>query len=378
MAQTKNSYMTSFTTHGLTKTCTGRPLERLFWLVCLSTALCFTVYMCNLFYTNYGKKDIRTEVRIIEKDEIPLPSITFCVPLWEKYACHNNKTLGGEEVCSDDASTLKVTCNNDDPNCNVTSVYRDCVTVNANGEMYSQYNFENISVEVQFDKIYGELFIFYDTPEELKSKKDVLIFAPHNKAPINGSYEVLLELQETSRLPPPYTSNCTNGDGIENFFSQKKYTRYSCLESCWMRYMYDRCGTVVDRWQINLPDDLKKESKADTNETEVCLYEALSFMGVPDDCRCPLPCSDVDFGATTIRMNDASFKGWQFIFRYKTHKVTYVTERVDYPFEKFLSEVGGLVSLLVGVSALSIIEIFVYVFISCAAILNRIKCRIGL
>ena len=380
------TYIDGFTLHGLSKSCVGKLWERIFWFVCLTIALCYTIYMCHLYFVHYRKTDIRTEVRILEKDIIPMPSITFCLHLFDQYHCHKNKTVAPfstteeqkqlDAYCYDKSKPhLKIDCM--DHKCKPKYIYPGCVTLNFDGNMKSYYHFQRISVEcLEHDA--ANLRVYLDTPEDVNKTKDVLIFKPSNSAQVNASYEFQMDLQLTSRLPAPYTSNCSDGASIENFFSTK-YSRYSCLETCWARQMLDECGTVIDRWKPHVPKHFLngKNLKSDA-ETRKCLYAQLGEIGVPEWCKCPVPCQETDFGATFIRQSrlnpgDIIEHGWLFKFRFKTHKITYVTEVPEYPFESFISEVGGLVGLLVGMSALSIMEILVFSAITIIGIVTKFK-----
>ena len=62
-----------------------------------------------------------------------------------------------------------------------------------------------------------------------------------------GVYEVELQKKIYDRLPSPYPSNCSDGDGIENFFT-KRYSEEACQQSCQLRKIYPKCGAVFDRW----------------------------------------------------------------------------------------------------------------------------------
>ena len=355
----KFSYVANFTVHGLSRIFLGHTVERIFWFVCLTAALCVTGHMFNIYYTNYSKNDIRTEVRIIEKDLIPFPSVTICMPLYPRYACYKGKSLLGNGSCPpDSASKLDIQCSPHHP-CKVTRDIPDCLTINADGAMKSRYTHLPIVVTTKPKQNDTYIHIYVNTPEHHRSSSDVSMFAPYNVVS-QGVYDVLLEQKETSRLPAPYPSNCTATEGNGNMFS-KRYSRSSCFESCFLRNMLAKCGGILDRWAPLLPQRVPQNlPQSDPN---TCLMNMLDSKLLPDTCPCPLPCHEMDFGATVSRVSE--FKdGWLLYLMYKSHKVTSITEKPDYPFEQFLSEVGGLVGLLVGMSVLSVIEIVVYCVVS--------------
>ena len=305
----------------------------------------------------------------MEKDVIPMPSVTFCLNLFNRYHCYENKSIiqgMPDSFCYAPSHPPLKVMSMDYP-LKPVNLFPDCVTINLEGNIKSYYHFLRVFVSLNESVQADSLRVYMATPMEENKRKDVLIFNPSNMAKLNGSYELQLEMQETVRLPSPYTSNCSDGTGIENFFSPI-YSRYACLESCWVRHMLESCGTVIDRWMPYVPSELLLKYKTDMSDAQIrnCLYDVLGLIGVPDWCKCPVPCQESDFGPTFIRQSaiEEGQKGWYFTFRYKTHKIQYVTEVPEYPFESFLSEVGGLVGLLIGMSALSIIEISVFSIIT--------------
>ena len=379
LRELRQSYVDGFTTHGLTKTCSGQLWERIFWFICVSVTFSCTIYACHMSFLHYKRNDIRTEIRIIEEYKIPMPAITFCLNLFQRYHCYQNKSVikgMNDSFCNADTTPpLKVLCMEHD--CKPVSLHPDCITINLDGSMHSIYRSKRVHVELTDETIHPDsITVYLTSPEEERSRKDVLVFNPKHMALINGNYEFLLDMQKTSRLPAPYTTNCSNGESNENFFT-KHYSRYSCLESCWVRYMVNSCGAVIDRWKPLLPNSLLEQQKNKSNivDTRKCLYNVLGFIGVPDWCKCPVPCHEVDFGATLIRQSEIARKekGWRFQFKYKSHKIKYVTAVPEYPFKTFLSSVGGLVGLLFGNSTLSVVEVVVFCILTIIMAVIKIK-----
>ena len=74
----QQAYLDGFTIHGLSRVFTGRPLERVFWLLSLLAAASFIGFMCTGNYKNYLANDIRTEVRVKAANEITLPIMHIC------------------------------------------------------------------------------------------------------------------------------------------------------------------------------------------------------------------------------------------------------------------------------------------------------------
>ena len=79
ISKIKQDYIESFTCHGLTRICTGRLYERIFWLILLVGCLAFCFYLLYEMIIDYLKYEIRTEIRYLMREELVLPTITVCL-----------------------------------------------------------------------------------------------------------------------------------------------------------------------------------------------------------------------------------------------------------------------------------------------------------
>ena len=71
--------MDTFTCHGLTRICTGRPAEKVLWFVVFAGCLGFLIYLAVEMVQEYFEYLIRTETRMVSKEEIILPTVTLCL-----------------------------------------------------------------------------------------------------------------------------------------------------------------------------------------------------------------------------------------------------------------------------------------------------------
>ena len=79
LSQAVREYVDSFSCHGLTRICTGRPLEKVLWFLLFAGALAYLIYLVVGMGKEYLEYDIRTEIRLKSVESIYLPTITLCL-----------------------------------------------------------------------------------------------------------------------------------------------------------------------------------------------------------------------------------------------------------------------------------------------------------
>ena len=73
-----DNYKESFTCHGLSRIYTGKKWEKILWFVLLTACLSFIGYLVHDLVNAYTQYNVRTEVRVDDADQVPLPTITAC------------------------------------------------------------------------------------------------------------------------------------------------------------------------------------------------------------------------------------------------------------------------------------------------------------
>ena len=80
---------------------------------------------------------------------------------------------------------------------------------------------------------------------------------------------------------------------------------------------------------------------------------------------CPLPCKEVSFETTitTDYLYNVTKEGdsAKFSLKYRSNRVTHITEIPAYTSDNFFSDVGSWLGLLVGMSFLSLVEIVTFI-----------------
>ena len=73
------TYMESFTCHGLSRIFTGRCWEKVLWFILIAGCASYVIHLTSIMVSEYMQFKIRTETSIREEEEIPLPTVTACL-----------------------------------------------------------------------------------------------------------------------------------------------------------------------------------------------------------------------------------------------------------------------------------------------------------
>lgn len=195
---------------------------------------------------------------------------------------------------------------------------------------------------------------------------------------------------EVARLGSPY-GECTPIQGFKEKYGVK-YTRKACQRICRQAHTRERCGCYdnmeqeVDR-VLKRPKDLRP---CQTNDDLQCVLNIASqFQRNNDMCDCFRPCQETTFERTissrnwpnpafaallsvaackhnisacsnleTKRHQDLREEFVRLVIYYEDLNYEELKESADYELDQFLSDVGGTIGLWIGLSLLSLCEIF--------------------
>ena len=343
----------------------GNPLERVLWFILVAVMTSLAIYLGVVYFTKYSIRDVRIERRVSDINELTIPVITVCDSIRDKIACFNNKTLLSEEryrarSCGEpikfDAGFHEI-C----PNC-FDKLAPECITLNLNGT--KKQHLKNQRVEL------GTLFSRSD-----HSRVTIYIGEIHNDViyhsilPLDGSILTFknvwfIEIKQKTyinRLPIPFPSKCKTNNEIENFFATS-YSQQSCIQSCFMREMFTDCGAVIDRWQPFVTIEMKKKTKKKLNITECLSYHLSRFLKyvIPAGCNCPVACEEVDFEIELTPFFEGDDHALHLFAYYRSMEEVSEKEIPQYTLIDYIAEMGGLVGVLAGMSAISVVEVLVY------------------
>ena len=139
--------------------------------------------------------------------------------------------------------------------------------------------------------------------------------------------------------------------------------------------MIAKCGALPDfvlQYAPNLRTLLPKQSHSTDGGIRRCfLYFNNLFYDKEEGCNdCRVSCSEMTIKHTVTKKGDY---GPTIELRFDSKSLTNITETAAYPAEKFVTDIGGWLGLFSGMSALSVVEIILFVVLSLVALYRKIK-----
>ena len=249
--------------------------------------------------------------------------------------------------------------------CNFTKLDNGCFVFNPDGKLYQKGEGTAANLRFRDNTIVPLLMIFVTYKDEPRTS---IMELKHHEY-LSGQYNLNLQKEITSRQPAPYISNCTwNGIGSDNTLLNR-YTRKNCYTSCMVRRIYDECGDVMDHMRHFITAEMSaRVKKKNESETRKCLneqWEKRSAYDLPPvGCNCPYSCHDIVYKYQFEKWEDVDGKSWNLYIRFTERSITYITQEPLYTIPGTLSNLGGFMGLLAGLSLLSLVEILLFVMMS--------------
>jgi len=183
------------------------------------------------------------------------------------------------------------------------------------------------------------------------------------------SHEIVISRKTISRKAHPFPSNCHTKKTTLYKSQQERYTTANCLLACYETKLLQKCGN-------GFPDN----KSASQVECETTFAQEKPIR----NCVCPQPCYEITYPikmalniwprkeeltrmmtefAAVLNLSQASTTGY-IQNRFSKVKIYYeelintdATEEELYGFTSLLSEIGGLMGLLLGCSVISLVEL---------------------
>nr|XP_009861518.1 acid-sensing ion channel 5-like [Ciona intestinalis] len=198
-----------------------------------------------------------------------------------------------------------------------------------------------------------------------------------------------IQRTETSLVESPW-GKCNPGTQ-RNLKYFDTYTLSSCVQECFTDHLVERCGcrTFEQYWASDVPE-CSIEQMLNCSTAYVAEMERTL---TPDSCSCNLPCKFTTYGVTTsyatapnfptrnaiqtlIHNNDVAFVGDNFVgldISYAVIGYTKVEQFKAIDESALLSDIGGQLGLWLGMSFVTLLELFQYVIIRCTAWFKKFK-----
>ena len=141
-----------------------------------------------------------------------------------------------------------------------------------------------------------------------------------------------------------------------------------------MSFQHDafKMWSVIQQWQQFLPEGrLFNKSKG----VRECLIDVLQTND--RQCSCPVGCYETYFDKKVGDQYYISNLGGpaKISFEYLSNTATEIRERPAYPATQFITDIGGWLSLFTGMSALSLLEVIIFVILSMNVLWQKFKVR---
>ena len=143
-----------------------------------------------------------------------------------------------------------------------------------------------------------------------------------------------------------------------------------CENTCIFQRMLSKCGNVIQQWQKYIP---KAKPLNTTHGVKLCLQNIIVDELDSLSCNCPVGCQEMHM-ETETSMEPCS-EGSSVKFSYQSNTYTEIVEVPAYPASKFITDIGGWLSLFSGMSALSLLEVVIFIPLAIIAYYKRSMAR---
>ena len=378
--QLQKSYSEAFSMHALTRIIYSGWKERMIWCVLFLAAVTGLGYMSREIIEHFYHKDVRTEVRIEQRESQQWPAIIICskAVLAQILNCYQdvNTTDLPPGFCSRQLRLPKVTENTENQTFHNK---QGCMVYNIDEATLMHVGGLKMGLDIHYEDYNTDLpsylkgiYVYFHDAETVKNSSSMISLSDFGIGNFGvllpGVHEIMLEKTEIEKLGPPYKSLCTHQKNIADRHNSK-YTYAFCIDKCVTMKTWKKCGDVPKVSQDYITDVHKNTAK-DRNETIQCFQELLiaymydkTFL---NDCECKQSCEQKLYDVTQRQVEQYEESKWFLKIRFKSKMVNIIKEHPLYGTEELISQVGGSCGLFLGMSLLSLVEIVFYVVISLA------------
>ena len=372
-----NEYRSSFTIHGLSRALTGHCVEKVFWGLLVLISLSIIIYIVASLAKKFNRHDVYIQLYTKEYTESDTPFLTIC-PINVKqlqFCSFTNNCLGHFPTSNMSFNRNdSYSWGNDKIYINIRQrsvkkeyqlrdfisvVYFGCIRLNLSIFDTSSFSSNGISVYTAYPEQSIEVFVHNaDEPYPFLQSNAIEISRKQ-------STEINIELKKYERLEAPFASNCTKS--AEPTIFPGKYSKLKCVESLKCVNGFKTCGLYYDICQELLPTQFKSKyaKQITTEEQRRNVIDCLEAEFAKHyDKECGLPCKEQIYTVITSLTRECSWLAdnqREIFINYPLNPYYHIFKEAQlYPFEQLLSECGGLFGLFIGSSAISFIEILVF------------------
>ena len=381
----RTRYVNSFTMHGLHHIIYGTIAEKVLWTIKLTAAIICAFYISKdllISYFNYGTS---TVINIESRSAMQLPKVTLISAKlffdnfntfadcsskssksYDKYECD---ALASTNICQP-LPSMKVNHPKDvfdkhsqqgDVTCN------HYMYINKNGNFYQTATIQGMRHTMYVNLSRNPLVLGLSPPGE----------GPHLQSLFNtinidryGDHYFMLEKTTINRLAAPYSNppcveqNTTTAYEKNLFLGD--YSLEKCRYTCYLKAIMQTCGAIqfVYRRVLRTEDFLKLVQDRNVSAMNECYEEKIGVWGIAyTECanNCRTACTETTYNTKQRYVpNTLAPSRIRLFFYYRDLKETIINHVPSFNPPTLVANLGGGLGLMAGVSAISIVEIFVW------------------
>ncbi|XP_071950917.1 acid-sensing ion channel 1-like [Antedon mediterranea] len=379
-------------------------VRRYIWCVLVFIALTSLVIILKESLDNYRSYPVATKISIAHYDEIAFPAVTFC----------NYNQLRQSQVSDEELRFIRSFYSGEFENFstindwNLTELYlrashsiedlltectwmslEDCGPENFTttlidfGVCYTFKTTRNVSHAGVSSSLFLQINIndTDHTGHEKGIKGIKMMIHSSDELPLVKSFgfsvspgfhtEIALKGVETKSLPDPYSSKCTG----KTLKYTDTYTKALCIEECRFDYVTEKCGCRLSNTMGDVPE-------CTVIQTITCGDPAYNRFVTDENvsCDCPVACGQLTYDSRTsstlwpdpamIQLFENDYGYTKEYVRENILQVSISFEDLDmtvvelvpsYSATQLLSEIGGNMGLICGMSLITVIELLDFI-----------------
>jgi len=384
-------YVETFTIHGLSKTFIGHRVERYFWLFLLSVSLVYLSINLSHQVKKYFEYNVYTYADVRFTNDVTFPSVTVCdrnafIVNYNSYCGLQHEPENTNVTCGRTSSAHRPavvhvdedgywitddfvfhSCDPDkaDHSCEKTNKFRSlaqynhtCITWNPEGDI-DRGTYGVVVMEIYTRSTTSDLVVLAHGPNEYFDVSDVMIGTQIMR---KTAQRITLKQHHHQRLPDPYPSKCQTNqlDEISPLFP--RYSRKMCVDIQQAMQELRECGDTVDLFLPFIrPEVIARYKRNQTLSQFYGCRNRLHSKKIKVVCQPACIESKVEIQKEILYVDEGDDEHKSFvIFKLDSpDSIMTIQEKPLKEWEDMLSEVGGLMGLLVGASVCSAFEIII-------------------
>ena len=396
----QSRYVDSFTMHGLHHIINGTIVEKVLWTIKLTAAIIFACYLSKdllMTYFNYGTN---TVISMESKSELQLPKVSIhsarllltgetnvfadCSSKWSKsYDKNECDALASTNICKllDYSSkkhypkdSYEVDSEQGDVTCH------SYMEINKNGNFYQTGTVSAMRHTMHTNLSQNPLFLWISSPGDgpnLPSTFNTF------RIDLYGDYHFSLAKTTINRLPAPYSKPPCVMQNSSSAYEGNLFRGDYSLENCWytsyLKAIMQTCRTIHYFYRDWLRDKgiLKQILDRNVSAMNQCVNEKESdWNKVHAKCSsfCRSACTETTYNLKQKYIpNTQAPTRIRLFFYYPNLKETIINHVPSFTPSTLFANLGGSLGLMAGVSAISIVELFVWFILIVVDRLERIR-----